>query len=47
VPAFEAACAAAYVNGAAGDRVAAEKGHHLLPEDVAAEVPYAIEECLR
>lgn len=47
VPAFEAACAAAYVNGAAGDSVAAEKGHHLLPEDVAAEVPYAIEECLR
>jgi len=47
VSAFEAACAAAFVNGAAGDRVAAEKGHHLLPEDVAAEVPYAIEECLR
>jgi hydroxyethylthiazole kinase-like uncharacterized protein yjeF len=46
-PAFEAACAAAFVNGAAGDRVAAEKGYHLLPEDVAAEVPYAIEECLR
>ena len=44
--AFDAACAAAFVNGAAGDRVAAEKGFHLLPEDVAAEVPYAIEECL-
>ncbi|MFH2112324.1 MAG: NAD(P)H-hydrate dehydratase [Candidatus Bathyarchaeota archaeon] len=44
--AFDAACAAAFINGAAGDRVAAEKGYHLLPEDLVAEIPYVIEECL-
>jgi ADP-dependent NAD(P)H-hydrate dehydratase / NAD(P)H-hydrate epimerase len=45
--AFDAACAAAFINGAAGDRVAAEKGYHLLPEDLVAEIPYVIEGCLR
>jgi len=44
--AFDAACAAAFINGAAGDRVAAEKGCHLLPEDLVAEIPYVIEKCL-
>lgn len=44
--AFDAACAAAFINGAAGDRVAVEKGYHLLPEDLVAEIPYVIEECL-
>jgi NAD(P)H-hydrate epimerase len=47
VPAFEAACAAAFVNGAAGDLVALEKGFHLQPKDVANRVPQAIEDCLR
>jgi hydroxyethylthiazole kinase-like uncharacterized protein yjeF len=44
--AFDAACAAAFINGAAGDRVADDKGYHLLPEDLIAEIPYVVEECL-
>ena len=44
---FHAACASAFINGAAGDRVYAEKGYHLLPEDVVEEIPYVVEGCLR
>ncbi len=44
---FHAACASAFINGAAGDRVYAEKGYHLLPEDLIEEIPYVVEDCLR
>jgi len=44
---FHAACASAFINGAAGDRVYKEKGYHLLPEDLVEEIPYVVEGCLR
>jgi NAD(P)H-hydrate epimerase len=44
---FHAACASAFINGAAGDKVYAEKGYHLLPEDLVDEIPYIVEDCLR
>jgi len=42
-----AACASAFINGAAGDRVHEEKGYHLLPEDLVEKIPYVVEGCLR
>jgi hydroxyethylthiazole kinase-like uncharacterized protein yjeF len=44
---FEAAAAAAYVNGSAGDRVYERKGYHLLPEDLINEAPHVIEGSLK
>ena len=44
---FYAACASAFINGAAGDNVYSEKGYHLLPEDLVEEIPYVVEGCLR
>jgi hydroxyethylthiazole kinase-like uncharacterized protein yjeF len=44
---LEAAAAAAYVNGSAGDRVYNRKGYHLLPEDLIKEVPYVIEDSIK
>jgi len=44
---FYAACASAFINGAAGDRVFEEKGYHILPEDLVEEIPYVVEGCLR
>ncbi len=44
---FHAACASAFINGAAGDRVYEQKGYHLLPEDLVEEIPYVVEGCLR
>ncbi|MDG7007284.1 MAG: NAD(P)H-hydrate dehydratase [Nitrososphaerota archaeon] len=38
VPPYEAACAAAYVNGAAGVEAAKEFGMHITPSDVASKV---------
>ncbi len=43
---FYAACAGAFINGAAGDAVQAEKGDHILPEDVVKYVPYVVEEAV-
>jgi NAD(P)H-hydrate epimerase len=42
---MEAAAAASFVNGKAGDLVYQEKGYHLLPEDLVEKIPYIIEEC--
>lgn len=44
---MEAAAAASYVNGTAGDWVYREKGYHLLPEDLVEKIPYVVENCLR
>ena len=46
VPPFEAAVAGAFVNGAAGDAVRAEKGYHLEPMDLIRKMPTVIEEAL-
>ncbi len=43
---MQAACASAFINGAAGDAVYSEKGYHILPEDVVQFVPYTIEDAL-
>ena len=39
---FEAACAAAYINGAAGDLAAKRSGQGLLASDILAEIPNVI-----
>jgi NAD(P)H-hydrate epimerase len=44
---YYAACASAFINGAAGNKLYAEKGYHLLPEDLVEEIPYVVEDCLR
>lgn len=44
---MEAASAAAYINGTAGDWVYREKGYHILPEDLLDKIPYVIQDCLR
>jgi hydroxyethylthiazole kinase-like uncharacterized protein yjeF len=44
---FHAACASAFINGAAGDRIYEEKGYHLLPEDLVEMIPCVVEGCLR
>jgi len=43
---MQAACASAFINGAAGDMVYAEKGYHILPEDVAQFIPYVVKEAI-
>lgn len=43
---FYAAGAAAFINGKAGDLVAAEKGYHLLSEDLIEKIPHVVEDCL-
>ncbi|MGD0805320.1 MAG: NAD(P)H-hydrate dehydratase [Candidatus Bathyarchaeia archaeon] len=43
---MQAACAGAFINGAAGDAVYAEKGYHILPEDVVQFIPYIVEDAL-
>jgi NAD(P)H-hydrate epimerase len=39
IPAFEAACIAAYVTGRAGERVAAERGEGMLASDLVDRIP--------
>jgi NAD(P)H-hydrate epimerase len=39
LPAFEAACIAAYVNGRAGEAVAAERGGGLIASDIVEKIP--------
>jgi ADP-dependent NAD(P)H-hydrate dehydratase / NAD(P)H-hydrate epimerase len=39
IPAFEAACIAAYVNGKAGQQVAAERGEGMLASDLVDRIP--------
>lgn len=39
---FEAACAAAFVNGAAGDFVAQEKGYHMTASDLIQWIPHVL-----
>ncbi|MDP2798248.1 MAG: NAD(P)H-hydrate dehydratase [Methanoregula sp.] len=39
LPAFDAACIAAYVNGRAGERVAAERGSGMLASDLVDRIP--------
>jgi NAD(P)H-hydrate epimerase len=39
LPAFEAACIAAYVNGRAGEVVAARQGGGMLASDLVNEIP--------
>ena len=43
---FYAACSGAYLNGKAGDNVYEKKGYHIMPEDLLAEIPQVVEECL-
>ncbi len=47
VGAFHAGCAAAYINGAAGDLVAKEKGESLIASDVIEKIPEVIREANR
>ena len=44
---MQAACAAAFINGAAGDSVYADKGYHILPENLIQKIPYIIEESIQ
>jgi len=44
--AMPAACAAAFINGAAGDAVYSEKGYHILPEDLIPVIPYVVEDAV-
>ncbi|MDH5770594.1 MAG: NAD(P)H-hydrate dehydratase, partial [Candidatus Bathyarchaeota archaeon] len=41
---FRSAVAGAFINGAAGDFVAKEKGYHLLPTDIVKWIPRVIED---
>lgn len=43
---MQAACAGAFINGAAGDMVYSDKGYHILPEDVVQFIPYVVEDAL-
>jgi NAD(P)H-hydrate epimerase len=43
---MQAACAGAFINGAAGDMVYSEKGYHILPEDVVQFIPYVVEDAV-
>jgi NAD(P)H-hydrate epimerase len=42
LPAFEAACIAAYATGSAGQRVAAERGEGMLASDLVGRLPYEL-----
>jgi ADP-dependent NAD(P)H-hydrate dehydratase / NAD(P)H-hydrate epimerase len=44
--AFYAAGAAAFINGLAGDLAVRDKGYHILPEDLIANIPKVVERCL-
>jgi NAD(P)H-hydrate epimerase len=44
---MNAACAGAFINGAAGDFVYKKKGYHILPEDIINEIPITIENALK
>jgi NAD(P)H-hydrate repair Nnr-like enzyme with NAD(P)H-hydrate dehydratase domain len=41
---FKAAVAGAFINGAAGDFVAAEKGYHMIPTDLLEYIPHVIDD---
>jgi NAD(P)H-hydrate epimerase len=41
---FRAAVAGAFINGAAGDFVAAEKGHHMIPTDLLEFIPKVMDD---
>lgn len=43
---LQAAVAAAFINGAAGDAVLQEKGYHIQPMDIVGKIPYIIEDAL-
>ena len=43
---MEAGAAGAFINGAAGDRVYAKKGYHILPEDLIREIPFVVEDAV-
>lgn len=43
---LESGVAGAFINGAAGDRVFAERGYHILPEDVVKKIPGVIEDAV-
>ena len=45
--AFEAAVAGAFVNGAAGDFVASQKGFHMVATDVVEWIPSVLEDPMR
>jgi len=42
--AFSAAVAGAFINGAAGDFVATEKGYHMIPTDLLEYIPYVMDD---
>ncbi len=43
---MEAACAGAFINGAAGDLVCGEKGYHIQASDLVPMIPRVIEDAL-
>jgi NAD(P)H-hydrate epimerase len=47
VPPMEAASAAAFINGYAGDEVYKEKGYHILPEDLIGKIPGVVERSVK
>ncbi|KON32748.1 hypothetical protein AC477_02515 [miscellaneous Crenarchaeota group-1 archaeon SG8-32-1] len=44
IEAFDAAVAGAFINGAAGDFVAIEKGYHMLPTDLLEWIPAVMDD---
>jgi NAD(P)H-hydrate epimerase len=43
---MQAACAGAFINGAAGDAIYAEKGYHIEAQDLIPYIPYMIEDAV-
>jgi NAD(P)H-hydrate epimerase len=41
---FRAAVAGAFINGAAGDFAAAEKGYHMIPTDLLEYIPHVMDD---
>ena len=44
VDSFGSAVAGAFINGAAGDFVAVEKGHHMIPTDILEWIPHVMDD---
>jgi len=44
IDAFRAATAGVFINGAAGDFVAQEKGYHMIPTDIIEWIPKVMDE---
>ena len=43
---MQAACAGAFINGAAGDAVYSDKGYHIEAQDLVPYIPYVVEDAV-